>query len=129
MIKELKILFLFFIFSFLPKIELNSQFSRYSLKKLNLRRDHRSSWSLGDSVKEVKMIKAVMAINTQGKPRLTKFYDFLVITCFLLNNFFSESLPFIFNFFPFLNSLFCLLHRLLRSNRSLYAAFLEVFNL
>ncbi|KAG8662704.1 hypothetical protein MANES_01G136100v8 [Manihot esculenta] len=79
MIKELKILFLFFIFSFLPKIELNSQFSRYSLKKLNLRRDHRSSWSLGDSVKEVKMIKAVMAINTQGKPRLTKFYDFLTV--------------------------------------------------
>ncbi|XP_021594156.1 AP-3 complex subunit sigma [Manihot esculenta] len=25
------------------------------------------------------MIKAVMAINTQGKPRLTKFYDFLTV--------------------------------------------------
>ena len=52
--------------------------------------------------KEIAMIRAVMVISTQGKPRLLKFYQFQVRPCPFLSPFHSinHALQFITNCFP-----------------------------
>lgn len=51
-----------------------SNFAREAVNQIELKRERERFRGL--KKKKKKMIKAVIVMNTQGKPRLTKFYDF-----------------------------------------------------